>query len=597
MEKLPVYVLAGGRSSRFGGDKATALLAGVPLLSRVVSMAAPLARRITVVADRQGKYESLGLRTIADPLPGRGPLGGLLAALADVGEGWALVLPCDLWVLRGEWIGRLLAARRPGSRVVVFRGARWEPMPGLYHAAARAEVAAAVERGELTLWRLYARVQTEAVALPESWPELAQVNSPPDLRRVEALLERSRSVAPPSRRDVGLPEALELVLAHAPRLEPVELPVTEAAGLALAEPVIADRDLPPFARAQVDGFAVRLADAGKRARVVGEARAGAGWAGEVVDGTCVSVMTGAPCPAGTEAVVRREDAVVEDGAVAVPGGVRAGVNVVAAGSECRVGQVVASPGDRVTPLVAACLASFGRETARVIPRPRLGIVTTGDEIAPSGGEAGASTIRGSNAAMLASLAALARFGEVTCLHAADDLDALGQALAATASCDLVVTTGGISAGAYDLVPEALARAGAVLLFRGVRQRPGAPMLAALLGRRLVLGLPGTPLAALATFWRYGLAAARAMAGAVQAGHGAVGRVRAPLACRKDVWSLVLARVSRDASGAVELDPCGGKGGGDIFSCALADALLEVAPGDGTLPAGSVVGFHPLWCLP
>lgn len=595
MEKLPVYVLAGGRSSRFGRDKATARLAGVPLLSRVAALAAPFACRITVVADRAGKYESLGLRTIVDPRPGRGPLGGLLAALADAAEGWVLLLPCDLWTLQEEWIRRLLAARRPGSRVVAFRGARWEPMPGLYHAAALAEVAAAVERGELTLWRLYSRVQTEVVALPGGWPELAQVNSRADLRRVETLLEGGRSAAPPgpTRLDISLPEALELVLAHAPRLAPVELPLGEAAGLALAEPVIADRDLPPFARAQVDGYAVRLADAGRRARVAGEARAGLAWSGTLVDGGCVSVMTGAPCPAGAEAVVRREDAGVEGETIGVPVRVAAGANVVAAGSECRAGQVVASPGDRVTPLVAACLATFGREKVRVVPRPRLGIVTTGDEVVPAGGAPGPSAIRGSNAPMLASLARAAGLGEVTCAHAPDDLEALGHALAATADCDLVVTAGGVSAGAYDLVPEALARAGAVLLLRGVRQRPGGPMLAALLGRRLVLGLPGTPLAALATFWRYGLPAAQAMSGAVPASSVALGRLLAPLARRKDAWSLVLARVSRDAAGAVELTPCGGRGGGDIYSCALADALLEVAPGEGALAAGSDVAFHPL----
>lgn len=596
MEKLPVYILAGGRSSRFGRDKATALLAGEPLLARVAALAAPFAGRITAVAERAGKYEALGLRTIADGVPGRGPLGGLLAALADAKAGWTLVLPCDLWLLRAEWVARLLAARRAGSRVVVFRGERWEPLPGLYHAAARPGVAAAVAADDLTLWRLFARVRTEVVPLPADWPDLVQVNSPADLRRAEAALESGQAMPPPPspRCHVAPPEALQLVLAHARRLAPVRLAPAAATGLVVAEAVTAGRDLPAFARAEVDGYAVRLVDAGRRVRLAGTARAGAAWAGRLVAGTCVAVMTGAPCPAGTQAVVRREEAPVAGDAVALPSRVAAGSHIAPAGSECRGGQVVAAPGDRVTPLLAACLASFGRETVRVVPRPRLGIVTTGDEVAPAGVPPGPASIRGSNGTMLASLAAAAGLEAAVRVHAGDSLDELARALAATADCDLVATAGGVSAGSHDLVTEALQRAGAALLFRGVRQRPGRPMLAAVLGHRLVLGLPGTPLAALAAFWRYGLAAARAMAGDAAAARLRTGRLRSPVARRRDAWSLAVARVVGGAGAVAELEPCGGRGGGDVFSPALADALLEIAPGEGELAAGSEVAFAPLW---
>lgn len=595
MEKLPVYILAGGRSSRFGRDKAAALLAGVPLLARVASLAAPFARDVRVVADVEDKYAWQGLRTIADTVPARGPLGGVHAALADAEPGWVLVLPCDLWQLRAEWVEALLAARRTESRVVVFRGVRWEPMPGLYQTGALSEVSAMLHRGELTLWRLYSRVQTEAVPLPADWPELAQINSPEDLRRAEASLARTRATASPAngRVDVDLPEALALVLRQARPREPVDLAPVEAAGMVLAEAIVADRDVPERDRALVDGFAVRLVDAGRRARVAGEARAGVAWPGTLVDGSCVSIMTGAPSPAGTEAVVPREDAVVEGDEISVPVGVRAGANVAGAGSECRRGRAVASLGDPVTPLVAACLAMLGRETVRVFPRPRVALIVTGDEVASSGGTPGAAMIRGSNGAMLATLATLAGLQEVTCVHAGDDLESLGRALERTAGRELVVTTGGTSAGAYDLVPRALERAGAVLLFRGVRQRPGRPMLAATLGRQLVLALPGTPLAALATFWRYGLPAARAMAGATAADRSRAGRVLGPLTRRRDAWSLVLARVVGHSAGVAELEPCGGRGGGDVFSPALADALLEVAPGEGELPAGSEISFQSL----
>ena len=608
MEKVPVYILAGGRSSRFGHDKAMARLAGVPLLSRVGTLAAPFASRITVVAEHAGAYEALGLRTIADEVPGRGPLGGLLTALGDAREGWTLVLPCDLWLLRSDWIAGLLAARRPGSQAVVFRGERWEPWPGLYHASMREVVAAAEAASELTVWWLYSRVQTEAVPLPCDWPEPAQINTAQDLRRVQALLGASAVASDEAasvpvrarthaRHVVDLPEALESVLAHARRLEPVELALADAAGLVLAEPVVADRDLPPFDRVLVDGFAVRADGIGRRLRIAGEVRAGGRWSGELEDGTCVSIMTGAPCPAGAAAVVRSEDVTVGEDCIAVPASLVVGANLVAAGSECERGRIVAVPGDRVTPLVTACLATFGRSKVRVVPRPRIGIIATGDEIVPVGQRSTTATIQGSNAPMLACLAALAGLVEVAWVHAPDDLEELGRALAATRECDIVATTGGISAGAYDLVPEALASAGGEILFRGVRQRPGRPMLAAVLGRRLVLGLPGTPLAALVAFWRYVLPAARAMAGAAVPDRSRTGYLRSYVARGSDVWSLVLAQITGETARGVELEPCGGRGGGDIFTPTLADALLEIPPGQGTLEPGSPVTFRTLWEQP
>lgn len=595
MERLPVYVLAGGRSSRFGRDKATAVLAGETLLARVAALAAPFAERITVVAEHAGKYEAVGLRTIADAVSGRGPLGGLLAALGDAEGEWTLVLPCDLVTMQAGWVARLLAARRPGSRAVVFRGQRWEPLPGLYHVAARPQVEAALAAHELTLWHLYSRVQTEAVPLPEDWPELAQVNSPADLRRAEAWLEARRTVPlPPSpQHNVALPEALALVLAHAPRLSPVSLPPLAASGLVVAEAVTTPRAYPLFARAQRDGFAVRRADAGRRVRVVGAVRAGTAWGGELVPGTCVEVMTGAPCPPGTDAVVPREEAILAGEDVVLPAEIAIGARVAAAGSDCPAGQVAAAPGDRVTPLLVACLANLGRERVRAIPRPRLGIVTTGDEIVAGGGALGPAGIRGSNGPMLASLAAGVGLEVAVCKHAADELEDIGRALAATADCDLVVTSGGGSAGSHDLVPGALQRAGAVMLFRGVRQRPGRSMLAARLGRRLVLGLPGTPLAAVATFWRYGLPAALAMSGVSEAASLLEGRLRGAVPRRPDAWSLALARVRGIAEGWVELEPCAARGGGDIFSPAPADALLEIAPGEGQLEPGCLVPFLPL----
>ncbi len=187
MEKIPVYILAGGASSRFGSDKARAEAGGKPLVVGLARAVAPAAASVTVVAERAGKYEDLGLRTIADLEPGHGPLGGLQAALGDLGElgagDWLLLLSCDLAGVQIEWIERLWAARRAGSATVLFRDQRWQPLLALYHVSARRAVDELLARGQRKMYRLMGKVDAVAVAPPDDWHKLRNVNRPEDLPR------------------------------------------------------------------------------------------------------------------------------------------------------------------------------------------------------------------------------------------------------------------------------------------------------------------------------------------------------------------------------------------------------------------------------
>ncbi|MFH5806574.1 molybdenum cofactor guanylyltransferase [Alienimonas sp. DA493] len=184
----PAYLLAGGRSRRFGSDKATADRDGVPALTRLAEqLRAAGATSVTAVARAAGQYDDLKVRTIADAVPDAGPLAGLDAALADAAEqgaAWALAASCDLFDLPADWVKRLRTAATPGRLAVAFRPDRWEPFPGLYHVALRPAVRARLAGGDRSLQALLSAPATRAAAVPPppDWPERISYNTPAELR-------------------------------------------------------------------------------------------------------------------------------------------------------------------------------------------------------------------------------------------------------------------------------------------------------------------------------------------------------------------------------------------------------------------------------
>jgi molybdopterin-guanine dinucleotide biosynthesis protein A len=184
MEKLPVYILAGGSSSRFGSDKALADIDGAPLILRVAASLEPVATRLTVVADVADKYQDLGLVTISDLQAGLGPLGGIQTALHhDDSAGWILCAACDRIGIRREWLQRLFDARRAGRGVVAFRGQKWQPLPALYHASVTTATDESIACGNLTPWQLIQRVHPLALPLPREWAKAMDINDLETFRR------------------------------------------------------------------------------------------------------------------------------------------------------------------------------------------------------------------------------------------------------------------------------------------------------------------------------------------------------------------------------------------------------------------------------
>jgi molybdopterin molybdotransferase len=393
-------------------------------------------------------------------------------------------------------------------------------------------------------------------------------------------------------RGISPERALELVLAETPAGRVAEVSPANALGLVVAETVTADRDYPPFARAMMDGYAVRLADAGRTVPVVGEVAAGQNTDLAVAPGNCVSIMTGAPCPAGTEAVVPKEQVVLEERGVRLPAGIEGGQHVAPQGSEVRQGEPVLREGTVVTPLGVGVLASVGCQRVRVFDPPRVAVIATGDELVPAGAPPGPAQIRNSNGPMLA--AAVRRIGlaEPALLHARDTLESLAAALAEAdaARADLVLLSGGVSAGRYDLVPEAVAAHGATILLHKVTQKPGKPLFFARKGTQLLFGLPGNPLSSHFCFHRYVAAAARLLAGRPPEPPTDRGVLASPLETSSERTLFLTARVEREGE-RWRVTPWVTRGSADHFGCPDANAYITCPPGTHRLEAGTPIDFE------
>jgi molybdopterin molybdotransferase len=284
-------------------------------------------------------------------------------------------------------------------------------------------------------------------------------------------------------RVLGFVEALEVVLHHAAGVRVTgaeKVGLLASAGRVLAEEVRADRDQPAFDRATRDGFAVRAAEwtAGRRLRVAGLVRAGETWAGKALSsGEAVEIMTGAAVPSGADAVAMVEHAELGEGLVwaAAGRGLRAEENIVRRASEARSGESLLAAGRAMGAAEIALAAACGCAEIAVRKRPVVAIVATGDELVEVEETPGDSQIRNSNGTALAAMVEAAG-GEARRLAIArDSRESLQERIAEGRGSDLLLLSGGVSVGKYDLVEEVLAEFGAEFFFRGVRMQPGRPV--------------------------------------------------------------------------------------------------------------------------
>jgi molybdopterin molybdotransferase len=281
----------------------------------------------------------------------------------------------------------------------------------------------------------------------------------------------------------------------------VRLPLLEAAGLVLAEDVVAGRDLPGFDNSAMDGYALRHADLvpGRGLQVAGESRAGSPGTTVLVQSTAMRIFTGAPVPQGADTVVIQENTRVDAGLVYCEPTPAAGANVRQRASDLAKGSTALSRGQALYAGEIALLAALGRASASVFRRPRVAILSTGDELRDIGDELTPGTIVSSNAYALATLVRDAG-GEAWVLPpAADRLEEIVERLEQGLRADVLLCSGGVSVGDYDLVAQALARADVEIKLWKVAIKPGKPLVFGMHGRVPVLGLPGNPVSAQVTF--------------------------------------------------------------------------------------------------
>jgi molybdopterin molybdotransferase len=400
---------------------------------------------------------------------------------------------------------------------------------------------------------------------------------------------------------VGFDEALGMVLRQAADLGGLateRVALLASANRVLAEAVVADRDQPPFDRATRDGFAVRALDVrGGSLRVAGQVRAGERWQGGALEGdTAIEIMTGAPVPEGADAVVMVEHVVRADGAVRLLEGrtIRAGENVVLRGSEARAGQVVIPVGTVMEAAEIALAAACGQAMVTVFRRPRVAILATGDELVELDVVPEEQQIRNSNSYGLAALVERAGGEAVRWPIAPDRRGELERMMREARECELMVLSGGVSMGEYDLVEEVLLGLGAEFFFTGVRMQPGKPVVFGRLPAKgefpaqFFFGLPGNPISTQVTFHCFVEPLLRAMSGsAVQGPRFVQAAVAEEIAGKAGLMRVLPARLTTDRV-RPEVKVVGWQGSGDLAANARANCYAVLPPDRERFLVGDVI---------
>jgi molybdopterin molybdotransferase len=405
-----------------------------------------------------------------------------------------------------------------------------------------------------------------------------------------------------------VPEALRLVLEQSSPLRKQRIEIGRALGTVLAEDVTSDVDSPPFDKALVDGYAVRSEDfrgPGPVAlRVVEEIMAGQTPTEEVRPGEAASIMTGAPLPPGADAVVMHEVTTTDGHTVLIPGPIAAGLNRLELGREMRRGEVVFRRGEVLNVASLGVLATLGRREVWVHSRPSATFIPTGNELVEIDQTPGPGQIRNSNATTLGALLGFTGAWVFTDAIARDHPEVLRERfesvlLGEERAPDVLVVSGGVSAGKLDLVPGALEAVGVRPIFHKVAVRPGKPLWFGVgpawpsRNRTLVFGLPGNPVSGMVSILLFGLPALAALAGRPPAGPK---MRRLPLAApyrhRGPRATYHPARLAGDPA-SPGVDPLPWAGSPDMLTVARSNGFAAFPAGDRDYEAGEPVDFLPL----
>lgn len=394
---------------------------------------------------------------------------------------------------------------------------------------------------------------------------------------------------------ISVRTALDLVLGNLPLVGSEHVALSQALGRVLSEPVLASRDVPPFRNAAMDGYAVRAADVASarpdepaRLRVLEVIGAGSVPRQAVAAGCATKIMTGSVMPDGADAVVRVEDTEQEDDAVRILTSVVAGTSIRHPGEDMRAGETVLLSGNMLRPADIGLLASLGVAVVHVRRRPQVTILATGDELVDLGQPLGPGQIVNSNAYTLA--AAVEEAGGVPRMLGIvrDTPEATRSAFTEALTSDMVLSTGGVSMGTFDLVRETLAQLGVSERFWKIAQKPGKPLTFGMRERLPIFGLPGNPVSSLVCFYLYVRPALRAMSGLTRL-HlpTAAATAQERIHTAPGLTEFVRCTVEGEP-GAYRVRATGSQSSGVLRSLSLGQGLIVAPPAVTTIEPGSAV---------
>jgi molybdopterin molybdotransferase len=395
---------------------------------------------------------------------------------------------------------------------------------------------------------------------------------------------------------ISVEEALSRLLEPLEALPPEQASIADGLGRVLAEDLAARRTQPPFAVSAMDGYAVRAEDVKTvpvELRIVAEVPAGAGFGGHVGAGETARIFTGAPLPAGTDTIVIQEDTQREGDRVRVLEGAPHGRYVRREGLDFAEGDALLRAGRRLTARDVGLLAAMNRPWLFVHRRPRVGILSTGDEIVMPGDPIGPHQIVSSNSLALAAFVTACGGIPVSAGNAPDDPEALRRIAAATSGVDFLVTTGGVSVGEHDLVREALAVDGLELDFWQIAMRPGKPLMVGRYRGTPTLGLPGNPVSTLVCALLFLKPALDRLGGASPTPEAApTARLAVALAKNDRRQDYLRSRLARVADGTLEVFPFEVQDSSMMRLLAEADCLVLRPPHAPAVAAGATVPIVP-----
>lgn len=353
----------------------------------------------------------------------------------------------------------------------------------------------------------------------------------------------------------------------------------------LAEAITADRDLPPFARSTRDGYAVRSGDRSPL-KLIAEIRAGiTSPLPKVEHGECVAIMTGAPLPPGADAVIMIEHTGLEGSTVTLQREVKAGENVVPQGAEAKKGDVLLQKGTSLTPAALAVSASEGKPDLKVFTRPKIAILSTGDELIEVAQQPAPTQIRNSNSYSLAAQIIAAGGEPVILPIAPDETSRLRELIEEGLKADLLLLSGGVSMGKHDLVEPVLKELRAEFFFTGAKIQPGKPIVFGEVGGKYFFGLPGNPVSTLVTFQLFAKPLIEALASAApQPLRFLQSRLKSDVTVKPGLTRFLPATLSGEFD-RTEVELVKWQGSGDVVSAAKADCYIVVPETASGFPKG------------